>query len=145
MLSHISLRLASLCYFLPTVVDPDLRLKWPPNRTHDLKDVFCWKLDASFRALTSFMGSKSPRWNILVCSFWQCWGFVTFWYGSGSSDPYLWLTDPGADPGGPKTYGSGSPTLVWSGNLNTVPMFPDVIFLIKNFDPDPDSQPSLPW
>ncbi len=25
-------------------------------------------------------------------------------------DPYLWLTDP--DPGGPNTYGSGSPTLV---------------------------------
>ncbi len=26
----------------------------------------------------------------------QCWGSVTFWYGSGcgSSDPYLWLTDP---------------------------------------------------
>ncbi len=23
-------------------------------------------------------------------------------------DPYLWLTDPDADPGGPKTYGSGS-------------------------------------
>ncbi len=36
----------------------------------------------------------------------QCWGSVTFWYGSvcGSSDPYLWLTDP--DTGGPKTYGS---------------------------------------
>ena len=31
---------------------------------------------------------------------------VTFWYeyGSGSSDPYLWI----ADPGGPKTYRSGS-------------------------------------
>jgi hypothetical protein len=25
---------------------------------------------------------------------------------SGSSDPYLWLTDPDADPEGPKTYGS---------------------------------------
>ncbi len=24
----------------------------------------------------------------------QCSGSVTFWYGSGSSDPYLWLTDP---------------------------------------------------
>jgi hypothetical protein len=40
----------------------------------------------------------------------QCWGSVTFWYGSrcgsGSPDPYLWLTDPDADPGGPKTYGS---------------------------------------
>ncbi len=36
----------------------------------------------------------------------QCWGSVTFWYGSGSSDPYLWQTDPDADPGGPKRYGS---------------------------------------
>ncbi len=41
---------------------------------------------------------------------------MTFWYGSGSSDPYLWLTNPDADPGGPKTYGSygygfGSPSL----------------------------------
>jgi hypothetical protein len=40
-------------------------------------------------------------------------GSVTFWYGSecgsGSSDPYLWLTDPD----GPKTfYGSVSWTLV---------------------------------
>ncbi len=38
-------------------------------------------------------------------------GSVTFWYGSGSSDPYLWLTDTG----GSKTYwsyGSGSATLV---------------------------------
>ncbi len=36
----------------------------------------------------------------------QCWGSVTFWYGSVSSDPYLWLTNPDADLGGPKTYGS---------------------------------------
>jgi hypothetical protein len=31
---------------------------------------------------------------------------VTFWYGSGcesgSSNPYLWLADPDADPGSPK-------------------------------------------
>ncbi len=31
-----------------------------------------------------------------------------------SSDPYLCLTDPDADPGGPKTYGCGSVTLVKS-------------------------------
>jgi hypothetical protein len=45
----------------------------------------------------------------------QCCGSaLTFWYGCGSSDPYLCLTDPDADPGGPKTYGSecGSGTLV---------------------------------
>ncbi len=41
----------------------------------------------------------------------QSLGSVTFWYGSGSKDPYLWLTDPDANSGGPKTYrsyGSGS-------------------------------------
>jgi hypothetical protein len=36
----------------------------------------------------------------------QCCGSVTFWYGSGcgsgSSDLYLCLTDPDANPGGPK-------------------------------------------
>ncbi len=32
---------------------------------------------------------------------------MAFWYGSGSSDPYLCLTDLDADPGGPKTCGSG--------------------------------------
>jgi hypothetical protein len=28
----------------------------------------------------------------------QCSGSVTFWYGSGPSDPYLRITDPDADP-----------------------------------------------
>jgi hypothetical protein len=28
----------------------------------------------------------------------QCCGSVTFWYGSGSADPYLCLTDPDPDP-----------------------------------------------
>jgi hypothetical protein len=32
----------------------------------------------------------------------QCWGSVTFWYGSGSEDPYLWLTDP--DPARPSRW-----------------------------------------
>jgi hypothetical protein len=51
-------------------------------------------------------------------TFWlgqQCYGSMTFWYGSGlgSLDPYLCLMD--ADPGGPITYGSygfGSGTLI---------------------------------
>ncbi len=42
----------------------------------------------------------------------QCCGIVTFWQGSGSgsgsSDPHLRLTDSDTDPGGPKTYGSGT-------------------------------------
>ncbi len=50
----------------------------------------------------------------------QCCGSMTFWGGSGSGDPCLWLMDPeqdpdpdpylwlvDPDPGGPKTCGSG--------------------------------------
>ncbi len=33
---------------------------------------------------------------------------MTFWCRSWSSDTYLWVTEPDADPGGSKTYGSGS-------------------------------------
>ncbi len=51
-----------------------------------------------------------PELKLYSTSYMQCWRSVTFWYGSGcgsgSSDPYLWLTNPDADPGGPKTYGS---------------------------------------
>jgi hypothetical protein len=37
----------------------------------------------------------------VLASLHQCSASVTFWHGSGcgSSDPYLWLTDPDADPG----------------------------------------------
>ncbi len=38
-----------------------------------------------------------------------------WWWKDPEPDPYLWLSDSDADPGGPKTYhgsyGSGSPTL----------------------------------
>jgi hypothetical protein len=29
---------------------------------------------------------------------WQCWGSRTFWYGSGSADPWIWRTDPDPAP-----------------------------------------------
>ncbi len=49
---------------------------------------------------------------------WQCFGSVTFWYGSRcrsrSSNPYFCLTDSDADLGGPKSYGSVSGTMVKS-------------------------------
>jgi hypothetical protein len=55
----------------------------------------------------------------------QCWGSVTFGADSAPDknrtlpcsvgDPYLWLMDP--DPGGPKTCGSGSPTLLPCKNI----------------------------
>ncbi len=34
----------------------------------------------------------------------QCWGFVTFWCGSGSADQYLWLRDPDPDFKDAKTF-----------------------------------------
>jgi hypothetical protein len=40
----------------------------------------------------------------------QCCGSVKFLCGSGPSDPYFRLTDPDADPGGAKTYGSHTGT-----------------------------------
>ncbi len=52
-------------------------------------------------------GQKLPlKLQVQICLHsLQCWGSVTFLYGSGcgsgSSDPYLCLTDPDVDPGGP--------------------------------------------
>jgi len=37
-----------------------------------------------------FKGTLSQTW----ITWKQCCGSVTFWYGSGSADPYHWLTDP---------------------------------------------------
>ncbi len=75
--------------------------------THDTKAFLC-------AALKKYLTRHSAVVSITdYCKFfYQCCGAVTFWYGSGSSDPYLGLTDPDADPGGPKTYGSGSGILV---------------------------------
>ncbi len=44
--------------------------------------------------------------TVFLYTFQQCCGPVTFWYGSGSSDSYLCLTDSDADPESPKTYGA---------------------------------------
>ncbi len=61
---------------------------------------------------------------------WQCCRSVTFLYGSGcgsgSSYLHFWLTDPDADPGGPKTYGScgsGSGTLAHLHHLSKIKKF----------------------
>ncbi len=35
-----------------------------------------------------------------------------WWWKDPEPDPYLWLADPEADPGGLKAYGSGSATLI---------------------------------
>ncbi len=38
------------------------------------------------------------RRNVKLFRVTQCWGSVTFWCGSGSSDSYLWLMDPDLEP-----------------------------------------------
>ncbi len=34
----------------------------------------------------------------ILTTYKHCCGSVTFWYGFGSADPYLWLTDTDSDP-----------------------------------------------
>ncbi len=50
------------------------------------------RLAEEVRKLKAELDSKSGK-----HAFCQCWGSVTCWHGSGSLDPYLWLTDPDAD------------------------------------------------
>ncbi len=54
-------------------------------------------------------GSKSNRM--------QCWGSVTFWYGSGSADPYHWLKDPNSDPDPDPTPDTAQDSAIFVSNL----------------------------
>ncbi len=62
------------------------------------------KRDAKHKLLLSWLAWYSTTVIFLICPLTYCWlafqcsGSVTYWYGSGSSDPYLWLTDPPPDP-----------------------------------------------
>ncbi len=67
-----------------------------------------------FKKMAEMLGGTSQHWrdacakNISqMISVVDPWHFGGSGCGSGSSDPYLCPTDPEADPGGPKTYGSG--------------------------------------
>ncbi len=82
-----------------TLVDPDPRDQLSKSQT----------VSGRLNCTTCF--KKCPISNShLVGACKQCSRSVTFWYGSGcvsgSSHPYLWLTDQDAHPGGPKLYGS---------------------------------------
>ncbi len=91
-----------------------------------------WYSLEAFRATNQAIGRviRHSRWekkNTQREAVWGTWsGFTAVLrirdirYGSGSSDPYLWLTDLDADPGSPKTsgfYGSGSGSGSGSGTL----------------------------
>ncbi len=49
----------------------------------------------------------------------QGFSYYFWWWKDPDTAPYLWLTDPDADSGGPKTYGS-----CWSGSSTLVRKFP---------------------
>ncbi len=62
-----------------------------------------WRVSSVYRILVS--APPQPPSNLLVSDLLspkavhlhcllQCCGSATFWYGSGSADPYLWLTHP---------------------------------------------------
>ncbi len=50
------------------------------------------RLAEEVKKLKAELDSKSGKYAFCQC----CWGSVTFLHGSGSSDPYLLLTDPDA-------------------------------------------------
>jgi hypothetical protein len=47
---------------------------------------------------TKLNSSKHFTFTIFSYTYKQCCGSMTFWCGSGSADPCLWLMDPDADP-----------------------------------------------
>jgi hypothetical protein len=63
---------------------------------------FFFILGTDYRTVVSRpQSSNAYAKRLLGASHWsQCCGSVIFWYGSGcgSSDPYIWLTEPDADP-----------------------------------------------
>ncbi len=75
------------------------RVHHPHRRGHDAQVHHLWRW-AGEAKLCSLLG---------FCFFsivGDPWHFGS--YADPEPDPYLWLTEPDADPGGPKTYGSGS-------------------------------------
>ncbi len=48
--------------------------------------------------MASWTFATDTTWSSTKVLTKQCWGSVTFWWGSGSSDSYLWLMDPNPIP-----------------------------------------------
>jgi hypothetical protein len=59
-------------------------------------------LMSSHEAIHKCPNDDMLRLQTIYSDFYQCCGSVTFWYGFGSSEPKLCLTDPDEDPGGPE-------------------------------------------
>ncbi len=60
----------------------------------------CYAADAPAAARPCHAWSRPAGFPLALKTkkeFNQCCGSVTCWHGSGSSDPYLWLTDPDSD------------------------------------------------
>jgi hypothetical protein len=78
---------------------------WPPRCEYAALRASCtiaWKKDHGLIKHEDANDSVLGK-NVLQD---KCCGSVTCWYGSGSSDTYLCLTDTDAELGGLKTYGT---------------------------------------
>ncbi len=72
--------------------------------------------------------------------------FFAWWWmdPDPDPDPYLWLTDPNADPGGPKayvSYGSESPTVIITINIQENPVLRSSILYINDVSRDNGENP----
>jgi hypothetical protein len=88
-----SVVLSDLIYGWAVPTEPDAgvpMLDWRSWLT--IKMPIPYKLFSSITVFSHFLSFFNP------CTRNQCCGSVTFWYGSGSADPYFLLTDPDSDP-----------------------------------------------
>jgi hypothetical protein len=80
-------------------------LRWISEWKLYYMEIYFWKMlpESCFTAGAGGRGVPDLPWSRHHCQAslevptYQCWGCVTFWCGSGSADPYLWLTDPDLD------------------------------------------------
>jgi hypothetical protein len=101
-----SRRTCSAAYELLSIPSAGIYYLYSKHRHHSdhTENAGCWTSTPDYLPMpVSLVGT-------LQCTSIQWCGTETFWYGSGcgtgSSDPYDYLTDSDANPGGPKTYGS---------------------------------------
>ncbi len=88
--------------WLSAIPDPGSRIqgskRYPipdPDPLHWLSVPFIWILKSDI-LMVQFLIKNADVIYIILCrnNFFQCSGSMTFWCGSGSTDPCLWLMDP---------------------------------------------------
>ncbi len=63
--------------------------------------IWVWRLQVLFTSSWNWhwLAAQQPLPKKPALASFQCCGSMTFWGGSGSADPCLWLVDPDSDPG----------------------------------------------